>query len=72
MEDGKRFVCIIKIKKEKVCIKRWNGRDMAGRTCQPCKEVRASIETRFPSKKVDSSKYSVGSGFDKEKDENKI
>ena len=42
------------------------------RTCQPCKEVRASIETRFPSKKVDSSKYSVGSGFDKENEENKI
>ena len=42
------------------------------RTCQPCKEVRASIETRFLSKKVDSSKYSVGSGFDKEKEENKI
>ena len=23
-------------------LKRWNGRDMAGRTCQPCKEVRVS------------------------------
>ena len=33
---------LIKIKKEKVCIKRWNGRDMADGTCQPCKEVRVS------------------------------
>ena len=40
---------------------------MAGRTCQPCKEVRASIETRFPSKKLIVQNTRSGPGLIKKK-----